>query len=242
MPIFTALSVIDEAFQELGVTVPGETLPASASAKGLLLLKSLLSSASAEGVVNPTLQTDVALSLAAGVPQYYVGNSSPAGATMIVNYPPVRILSWRCNSGSFYTSGKVMSMPDFRAEVGKRPTLAQASVLPEFVGVSSDWHGTASSTVGITMQLAVFPVPATAPGLFYLDYYRALEIPSATGTNMDFPEGWFDFLSSNLALSLAPSYPRIGGVPEALAARAQNSKGVIVANNAAILGLPLKAE
>lgn len=235
---FTGLEVIEEAFRELGVIVVGETLPTAIANSALKVLNGLLSSTWVETAMNPDMKTEApAPNLTAGIITYTVGQG-PGGPDWILNYPPIRILSWRAASGSFRTSGLILPMQQFRDEVGRRPILAQASVLPELVGGEALQPITTSpATFTISYRLEVWPTPATSPGTITLDYFSYQNTFALTSTTLIFPDGWFDYLTSNLALSLAPSYPRVGGVPEALAAKAQRSKGVLVDKNAAIQGL-----
>ena len=233
---YTCLSVIEEAFQEIGVTVPGETLTSAMQAKGLAVIKGLISSTGVEGVMNPTMisATPATGALAAGTTEYTV--SGPAGGgSFTLAVAPVRLISWKCVLSGFVSAGSFMSMQAFREEVGKRINLAQTSVLPELIGAEQSYSGSSSTRY----RIAVYPTPPVSPGTLTFDYYGAIDEPTATSNTLDYPDGWWDYLTSNLAINLAPSYPRVGGVPEALAARAKRSKEVIMQLNATIMGLSI---
>lgn len=240
MPSFTPLIVITEAFEEIGAISPGETPSATMQAKGLLLFNGLLSQCASEGVMNPTKQVDIAVGIKAPtLAEYTVGTG--VSADLAVNYPPIRITAWRSILAPFQTSGLIISMDQYREEVGKRPASAPSSALPEFIGAMQTWGTFLTASPTVTQRIGIWPPPATVNGTLYLDYYRALDTAALVSTVMYFPDAWFDYLSSNLALALEPTYRRVGGISEGLAARAQNAKQIIVTNNAAILGLSMKA-
>ena len=71
----------------------------------------------------------------------------------------------------------------------------------------------------------------------YLKGWYATPIFNAVGDSADnLPSDYQQALHFNLAVALSPQYARVGGITPELAANASNSKGVIVARNASILG------
>lgn len=237
MPVTTAQIIIDEAFRELGVTVVGESVSTAIATSALARLNSVTSSLQAEGVMNILMRTEGA-ALVAGTSLYTVSGSA-GGGTFEVTKRPLRILSWRAFSGAFETSGRMISFQELRDQVGQKNGSGYTAVLPQMVAAEMGYVPAGGGDIAIGMKMEVWPKPAPSPGTLQLDYYGqeiSTTFPAlATGTEIDV--GWDEMLVTQLALALAPSYPRVGGIPEALASRAQNAKAVIVQKNAAIMGL-----
>lgn len=233
---FTGTILINEALEELGVIAPGETTTATILAKGLRVLNGVLASASVEGIMNPRMFSDAPTPNLTSAIDTYTVSTAGGGGDWVLNYAPIRIISWKAVSGNFRAGGQVLPMSQFRDEVNKRGGHGTLGVLPEIVG-GEIFFGSTASGVGAVYRLDVWPIPSSSPGTITLDYFTGFDAFANVVSTYYFPDGWFDFLSSQLAINLAPTFPRVGGVPEALAARAARAKEVIMQKNMAIQGL-----
>lgn len=224
----TVASLIDKAFIDLGVIAVGESVSSAVQTDAFERLNQLLSSWSNEQVM-VHLQTHTAFSggVVAGTSSYTVGT---AGA-LVTAARPVRIVAWTSVSGSFRRGGPVISFDELRAK--SQNDTARRSVLPEMVAADSGFPN---------INIEIFPTPDTGPGTLSLDYWTPLVAFAAVGDTVTLPDGYEDALHFNLAVALAPHY-NIGKsvAREVLLAKAQNAKAVIVAKNAAILGLQPQA-
>ena len=217
----TWTDVINEAFQDLGVIQPGEIISPTMQAAAFLVLKQMYSSWGAEQTM-AYLTVHKGFSLTPGTVAYTLG----AGGSLNAGVRVVRVTGWTAYSGGFRNGGQVLSLEAVHAQA--KDVIGRTSILPEAVGCDGSFP---------LINLEVFPPPAAAPGTLELDYYTPLVAPVNLSDNITLPEGWEEALHFNLAIALSPQYARVGGVPPALMANAQNSKAVIVQRNAAILGL-----
>ncbi len=221
----TVADLITQAFVDLAVIQPGETISSDMLANAFLMINQLLSSWSGERLINPN-QMHSNYTPVAGTSSYTFG----VGATFSTSAVPVQATAWTQSSGQFSTGGKIISFDEFRAKTLN--ATARRSVLGELVAADSHYP---------LIAVEIFPTPDTSPGTLRLDYYQVMTAFAATSTTVDLPPAYEMALHSNLAVALSPQYARSGGVTPELAALAQNSKGVIVQKNADILGIGQQA-
>jgi len=217
----TVADLIDEAFIDLAVIQPGETISADMLANTFRMINQLISSWSGERLVNPN-QTHGNFTPVAGTSSYTFG----AGGTFNTAAVPVQVTGWSQSSGNFSNGGKIISYDEFRTKTLN--ATARRSVLAELVTCDQNYP---------LMAIEMFPPPDTAPGTLRLDYYMVMTAFAATSTTVNLPPAYEQALHFNLAVAMAPQYARSGGVTPELAANAQNSKAVIVQKNADILGI-----
>ncbi len=212
--------LINQSFVDLGVIQPGETISATMQTAAFAMLNQLLSAWSTEQTMAYQLVTQ-GFSLTPGTSLYSLG----VGGNLSTAQRVVRVTGWRSTSGNFVNGGEPISFEQFYATV-KDPT-AKTSVLAEVVAADFSFP---------LINILVWPPPATAPGALGLRFWSPLTAFGSISDTVTLPDGWEQALHFNLAIVLSPQYARVGGVTPELAANAQNSKGAIVAKNAAILG------
>ncbi len=213
--------LIDEAFIDLGVIQPGETISSSMLQNAFLMLKQMVSSLSTERAMNYVAQHQT-FTLAAGTSIYTVGTAGSLASVA----QAIMITAWNASFGNFSTGGQIISFDEFRAKTLN--ATARRSILPELVAADQAFPN---------INLEVFPPPDVNPGTLRLDYFSPIPVFASTATSLTLPDGWELMLHSNLAVKLAPQYARTSGITPELAALAQNSKEAIMQKNAAILGL-----
>lgn len=216
MPSVTGTQVVQQAFEQLVVIQPGDTLSTSMNTDGLTLLNSLLSSISAEKYSVFT-QVFASFLLAAGQPSYTFG----VGGTWNVAVRAQRIVSWSASYIGFRTGGDVLSFPAFQAQAMN--PIGMTANIPTILGADEAYP---------LINVRVHPPPSSAPGQVELAYWTPLLQLAAIGDALILPDGWYQMLWSNLALLLYPKYSRVGGISPELAATAQNSKAVLIQQNA----------
>lgn len=213
--------LITESFIDLGVIAPGETITTAMQTNAFLVLQQMMAGLSVEQAMNYVVYHQI-FTLVAGTSAYTVGT----GGTLVATANPNRITGWQSISNNFRNGGQIISFEEFHATIkdpfGSRSIIAQA---------------VAADQLYPSINILVWPTPDTSPASLQLDYYASLPAYSTVGDTVTLPDGWQAMLHFNLAIALAPQYARQGGVPDALAANAQNSKALIVQKNAAIIGL-----
>lgn len=212
--------LIQQSFNDLGVTKAGELISPTMQLFALPLLQQLWSSFSAEEALAYLFQHQT-FSLSPGTTIYTLGT----GGTLATSARPVRVTGWTSVSGNFRNGGRIISFEELHA-MGRNAT-AKRSVLAEAV---------AADTAFPAINVEVFPAPDTGANLL-LDYYTPLVPFASVSDSLNLPDGWELMTHVELALVLAPQYARQGGVPPALVAAAANAKQTIMSKNAAILGL-----
>ncbi len=213
--------IIQQAFIDLGVIQPGETITADMLANAFSVLNFMIGNWSAERAVD-YLVVHQNFTLSAGTAIYTLGTAG----SLTTAARPVRVTSWNSASGQFSTGGSIIGFDEFRQKTLN--ATARRSVLPELV---------AADQLYPSITIEVFPTPDTAPGTLRLDYWTAFVAFTTTGQTVVYPDEYFEALHFNLAVALSPQYAMAKGISQELAANAQRSKGVIVAKNADILGL-----
>lgn len=215
--------IINQAFEDLGVVRPGETITGALQSSAFLVLQQRW----ALNCLEKTFSTQwyhQTFTLVAGTSVYTVGAS---GGSLTSTVNPIQIVGWRSVSGNFESAGPVISFEEFEAKW--QNAFAESAVLAKVL----------ASDGGYPLKtIRVAPVPATAPGSLILDYFGAMTQFAAVGDSLAFAPGYEDFLHNDLAIALYPRYARAGAQSlQALAANRQNALNIITALNARIQGM-----
>lgn len=215
--------VINGAFEDLGVTRPGETITAALQASAFLVLQQRWALNSLERAFVNTIKHQ-SLTVVAGTSLYTFGT----GGTLVATATPIRITGWASVSGAFRNGGRPVSHEEFALKV--KDPIGGASVLITDLAADNAYP---------SINIRVFPVPAAGPGALILDYWTVLTAFAAVGDSLTgLAPGYEEFLRSDLAMGLYARYARQGAQSmQALAANAANAKGTIMALGASILGL-----
>ncbi len=230
--VITPSSIIQQAFQDLGVVVVGEAVSSAVQADAFLKYKALLSSTAEEGVMALSILTGTGVT-STGTDTYAMGLTG-VGAPITTLLEPVRAISWKAKLSPFETGGRIASIQELRDAIKNSNGTGRTSALPEIVACTTNIPG-APSTILITL----WPTPSASNAALTIDYWGVQTVPVNVGDAIAYNDGWEAYLVSNLALALAPQYARVSGITEALAVKARNSKEVIIQKNAAILALPM---
>lgn len=213
--------LIFESFLDMGAVAPGENLTTAESADGLLRLNQLIASWSIEQLTVPNM-LHTQFTLTAGTSVYTLGT----GGTLVTAARAIRVTGAASISGTFRQPVEVMSHDKFAATV--QDPLATTSVLALKLAADGSFP---------SLNLRVFPVPATSPGFLLLDYWSALTAFAALSDTVSLPEGFEDALHFALAVRLYPQYARAGGMPPELLGNATMTKNAIQKRNMDILGM-----
>lgn len=230
MPLVSGL--IDQSFNDLGVTQPGESVSPTIQAAAFLVLQQMWMSWSNDlGLA--TAQALAIGTLVSGINQYILGLGGTGGFNVL---NPIRVLGWKAedSSGKLSNGGPILPMAELHAL--SKNAIGSTSVIPQAVGCDlGDFR--IAQNAGSYFQIEVFPRPNASNSLLYLDFIQRLPQFATVADTVFLPEGYDAALHFNLAIALAPQYARVGGVPDALAVNAANSLKFIRDRNAAILGL-----
>src|SRR6185436_18813028 len=139
----TVADLVDEAFIDLAVIQPGETISADMLANAFRMINQLISSWSGERLVNPN-QTHGNFTPVAGTSSYTFG----VGGTFNTAAVPVQVTGWSQSSGNFSNGGKIISNDEFRTNTLNHP--ARPSVLAQLVACPPTYP---------LMDIPMFPVP-----------------------------------------------------------------------------------
>lgn len=154
--------------------------------------------------IDPTVtnaQYHQILTLTAGTSVYTFGT----GGTLAASALPIGIFGAESVSGNFRSPVKVVSFADFDEQV--RDAQASTAVLASVL---------AADNANPSINLRVFPVPATAPGSLLLDYYGVMTAFASVSTTVALAPAYQDALQWNLAMAIAPFYVRQGADGEAI--------------------------
>ncbi len=221
--------IINQAFVDLGVNQPGDTVTGSIQTAAFLVLQQMYASWSLERLmVNNEIHQ--AFQPTVGLANYTMGVLSPGTGIFVSAQIPLSITAASAFTTSssviqFRKAVKLVSWDEFSATVSDN--LATSSILPEIVGFDPNYP---------SIQLQIHPVPAASPGILQLSYWYALAQFATVSDVLSLEPGYELALHQNLAMQLYPTYPRNAN-PEVLAANAQNSKKVIADLNASKLGM-----
>ena len=216
--------IIAQAFLDLGVIQPGETVSSDMQANAFVVLNQMISNWSVDQAL-AYLNVHQAFTLTAGTATYTVGTAG----TLSTSARPLRVVSWKSQSGNFANGGPCLSFDEFRAK--QQNLTAKRSVLAEMVAADASYP---------SINIEVFPVPDTSPGTLTLEFWTPVVAFASVGTTVTLPDGWEAAIHFNLAVQLAPQYARQTGITQELAANAQNTLNALKAKNAAILGIGAK--
>ena len=228
--------IIQQAFEDIAVVQVGETISTALQTSGFIRLNQMLASLSAEGA---TVFTQVlqAFSLSSATTNYTVG----VLGTLATPKRAQKITSWKATSGSDVSGGAVLDLASFDAAAQDLYQKFKAAVIPFYVPAATIF--TSASCPLILAADSAYPLinlrvyPATA-AILELGYWTPIDQFTSVSQTVDMPPGFVDLLHWNLAVSLYPQYERVGGLSPAVAAEAQNSKAVIISQNAAITQAP----
>ncbi len=223
----TPRSIIAQAFVDLGVTQPGELiLPGGAiETAAFEVLQQMYGGWIGEDLMNFNA-VEFPGTLIDNIDSYTLGIGGSFD-TVVQNI--TRVTSWGARIGNFTSGGNIATIEQFHAA---QNATARRSTLPELV--AADTHYPL-----ITIRVFPFPAPVYGVGVMATLLLKGWYATPAFATVTDaltLPPEYFAALHFNLAIALSPQFSRVGGVTPELAANAQNSKGIIVAKNAKILG------
>jgi hypothetical protein len=212
--------LITEAFLDLGLISPGQSITTEEQTDAFLRLNQMLASWSTEHTSVFTEQHG-SFNLTAGTDGYTMG---PSG-TFSTSARPVKICGVSAASGLFRVPVKLVSWEDFHALVSNDRGVT--SILPQALAADNGYP---------LLSLKVFPMPAAGAGTLDIDYWTPLSKFSTVSDTVDLPPGFEEALHFNLAVRLYPQYSRNNGIDQALLLNAQNSKAGITALTASVLG------
>lgn len=217
-----ASNIVDQAFEDLGVIRPGESVTSALQNSAFLVLQQRWALNMLEKTFGTQWYHQV-FTLTAGTSVYTVGTAGTLAATA----DPVAIVGWRSASGNFESAGDIISFEEFDAKW--QNSHAEASVLAKAVAADGGYPN---------KTIRVAPVPATSPGSLILDYYSQMAGFAILSDPAPVAPGYQDFLHNDLALALYPRYARATAISlQALAANRKNALEIITGLNARILGL-----
>lgn len=236
--------LIQQAFEDLAVVQPGETISSALQANGFAELLQMLQSFSTEGATVFTEQT-ASFPLNVGVSAYTLG----VGGSLATSVRAQRVVAWRATSGAFACGGSPLPYDSFDAAVSSAGQKFQ-SVVGQVQALLAPYYLSPSlllSNAAVPMFLAadaswplinirVFPVPFG--GTLDLTFWSPITAPASVSDTVTLPPGFEDMIHYNLAVRLYPKYSRVGGMSPELAANAQNTKASVVAQNSPIQTQP----
>jgi len=211
--------IITEAFLDLGLIAPGQTITSEEQADAFLRLNQMLKSWSTEHVSIFT-ETHTSFALTAGTNAYTMGTTG----TFSTSARPVKICSASAVSGGFRAPVRAMSFEEFRASVDDGRGVV--SILPQAMAYDNSFPN---------LNIRVFPTPAPSPGNLEIDYWTELSAFATVGDTVSLPPGFEDALHYNLATRIYPQYARQGGLDPGLVSNAQLTKAAITALTASML-------
>lgn len=223
---FTFADLINQSLVDLGTLKPGATPPTAIRDDCFVRLNQLWEGWSIDETVT-NAQYHQILALSAGTSVYTFGT----GGSLVATATPVRVYGAESVSGNFRSPVRVVSFKEFDAEV--QDALGSSSVLAQLLAADNAYP---------SINLRVFPVPATSPGSLLLDYWGAMTPFAATSTTVALAPAFSDALHWNLAMALLPQYGRTGVDGAAIAANAAASLGKIQQLNRSINGVQPPAQ
>ena len=212
LPAYVACNVIQDT---------SETISTTLRDNAVVVLNQLLSSNSAERLMAYAVYHQ-SFTPIAGTKTYTLGT----GGTFVSTVRPVAVTGWKSTSGAFERGGEPVSFDVLRQR--QKNDTGRGSVLPEMI---------AADQLYPSINIEIFPVPATSPGTLVLDYWGALTAVAYTDT-VTVPDGWERYLTYGLARELSVRYPMGGEGRQELDRLWQESKSIITARVAAILAPP----
>jgi hypothetical protein len=236
--VSTWATIINQAFQDLGVIQPGESITSTMQTDAFVYLNQLLSSLSTEGATafNQVMQT---FALVAGDSEYTFGSGGQWATTGALR--PQKVTAWRAYAGDMHRGGLPMAMEAFSAAIqAKQAELLALNTQAIAEGVITTFPASVTAPIPAILgadtaypliNVRVYPPPSAAPGSVELAYWTPIVAAAAVGDTVTMPPGYEAMIHFNLAVALAPQYARSGGITPELAANAQNAKAAIVQQN-----------
>lgn len=229
--------IITQAFCNLGVIQPGDTLSASLLANGQQLLRFMYASWAIEEKM--MVQREVNCGpLTVNVTSYTVGIGG--GTYGNFGFYPIKLISWQHSVGAIKTGGQVISYSEFNEKV--RDDIGTSSRLIRYLAADA---GLSFNLAARNIGIKVWPTPAAqatqAPfeNLAITTWTYVDDIGTNSTLSIDtMAPGWFAALHWNLAVELYPQFARDSSPKlEVILANAQKSKATIADLNASIYGL-----
>lgn len=214
--------LLNESFLNIGAIAPGDLNTALELSDAFLRLNQLIKSWATEQLMAPSM-THQSFTMVAGTDVYTLG----VAGTLVTALRPLRVTGASSRQGNFRSSMHVMSFDQFAATIDD--PMSSATVLAKVLAADGAFP---------SINLRVYPMPATAPGALWLDFWAALPAFVAQTDAINLPEGWERALGYNLSVDLYPQYGRAGGIDPTLLGLAQTSKAALAKLNADILGAP----
>ncbi len=223
----TVADLIQQAFLDLAVVQPGESISATMQTSAFAYFLQMYSGWNAEALMAWEI-VNIPFTPTPGLNVYTLGVGGGINTGAFTR--PVRVMNWRANCGFFQTSGQIASMAEYWQKAQNRT--GAVSLLPEIIATDTSYP---------LINVYLFPFPVAPPGALpapqiQLQFWAAVTFTSLTDSMDNLPDAFQQALHYNLAIALSPQYSRVGGVTPELAANAQNSKAVIVQKNAEIWG------
>ena len=218
----TSTDILNEALYALGMLWPGDTATTPVLTDASMHLAQLWS---AWGATNElcNAQYHQTLTVTAGTSAYTFGTAG----TLVASATPVEIVGAQSVSGNFKIPIKIVSFAQFDALVEDQ--LSMTSVYAQFLAVDNAYP---------SINLKLWPTPATSPASLVLDYYgamTALPLYPSVATLSLAPE-YERALWTNLAVDLIPRYALPGRDYSALIALADQARNTIIQKNKLIFG------
>ena len=213
--------IITSAFLNLGVIQPGDSVSSPMQGDAFTRLNQMVQNWSAEGAMVYNMYHQ-SFSLTPTVADYTVGTSGSLTSTAT----PVKISSWRSQSGRFNNGGKAISYDEF-ATAAKDP-----------LGTSSALVALLAADNAIPMNIRVSPTPDSSAGALILNYWAILAAFASVSTPMTLPLWYEQALHWGLAEQLYGNYQRPGVSLEYVADEAKVAKDRVMALYGSINGTP----
>ncbi len=236
----TIKDIISGSLRLLGVIASGETASAAELADGASALQSILESWSNQGLLIPSVTTDV-FPLTAGQPTYTIGINDDASTGDFATYRPMIIEHAKYSQITTTT----ISTPDPVDPILNPPiityTYAANAEYPITICNDQEWASISDKTLSSSVptklyfeetypfpKIHLWPVPTGAVGLVLYSQKQITRF-STTLDVVKFPPGWSRALRYNLALEIAPEYGKEVGIT--VATIAGESKAELMRKN-----------
>lgn len=214
----TALDIITDSVQKIGVYAPGETLSAADSALGLSRLNAMMDSWSNESLTCYA-NLEQSANLIPGQYQYTVGTGG--------NFNMVRPIAILDSPGSCY----VLDNNGNRYNLEVVPQ-DRWNLIGNITQVNSNFPNTLFYDPQYPLGIInVYPVPNINWTLFWDSRLQLMEFPALT-TVLTLPPGYYSAITDSLAVELWPYFKPDGAPPpQTLIVLASKSKGNVKRSN-----------
>lgn len=210
---YCEVNVIQDTSESISSTLQGDAF---------LKLNQWYSSQSARRLMAYLVVHQV-FTLTAGTPTYTLGTAG----TLATAARPVAVTGWKSASGAFDAGGTPESFDSLRQK--QQNNIGATSVLPECVAADQGFP---------SINIEVYPTPATSPGSLTLDYWTPLVQFATVADTLTLPDGFERWIVLGLALELETRYPLASGPRAALQRNYQLAEDAISQRVAGILSSP----